>query len=383
MKPTKVLLIHNIMWSHYKATVFSELAKLQDSNNFELFVVQVAATEKQRSNIGAMDKSIHKYPYGLLFEEPLDEVSWYKLAYVFIKTIFAEKFDVIVIPGYAYSFCWLAVFIARVKRKRLVMSFDSTENDNPRILWKEYIKKIFIKKFSSYLCYGTKSKEYLMKLGADPQKIYIRCQATDNQSILNVYLNSRKNRATKLAELKLPAMNFIYVGRLSKEKNVSRLLTAFKTFKQNNISAREWGLIIVGDGPERLSLSSWALENKVQSVCFVGGKSWLEVPEYYSLSDVFILPSLSEPWGLVVNEAMVCGLPVIVSNKCGSAPDLVHEHKNGFTFDPLDVHELEERLSYFADNKSDISRMSQHSLDIVTGYSPEAAARQMLMGILL
>lgn len=382
MRRIKILLIHNIMWSHYKAKIFSELAKLQDIGNFELLVIQVAATEKGRTTIGAIDPSIHKYPYKLLFEAPFEEIPWYKLAYSTIKTMLARDFDVIVIPGYAYSFCWVSMIIAKAKRKKLVMSFDSTEIDKPRIVWKECIKKYFMKGFSSYLCYGTKSKEYLMKLGAAPQNIFIRCQATDNQTILDNYLIARDDRSRRLAELRLPAMNFIYVGRLSKEKNLMCLLTAFKAFKQNNIAAREWGLIIVGDGPERAFLSSWVLYNKVNDVCFVGGKSWREVPVYFTLSDVLVLPSLSECWGLVVNEAMVCGLPVIVSNKCGAAFDLVHEKMNGFTFNPLDVNELEERLSYFANNKTAIPRMSQHSLDIISSYSPEVAAKQILNGIL-
>jgi glycosyltransferase involved in cell wall biosynthesis len=370
------------MWSHYKAKVFSELAKLQDIYNFELLVVQMATTEKLRSNLGAVDLSIHQYPYKLLFEAPLEKISWYKMSYSTIKTMLATEFDVMVIPGYAYLFCWLSMIIVKAKSKKVVMSFDSTENDHPRFFWKELIKKVIVKRCSSYLCYGTKSKEYLIKLGANPQRIFIRCQATDNQTILNVYLCARHNRPSMLAELRQPAMNFIYVGRLSKEKNLICLLTAFKAFKQNYSNACEWGLIIVGDGPERAFLSSWVLENKVNDICFVGGKTWREVPVYYSLSDVFVLPSLSEPWGLVVNEAMVCGLPVIVSNKCGAAYDLVCENKNGFTFDPRDVNELVERLSYFANNKADIPRMSQHSLDIISVYSPKNAAKQMLAGIL-
>ncbi len=382
MGSLKILILHNIMFSHYKAKVFSELAKLQETNKINIFVVQIATTEKQRPILGEIDYSIHRYPYKLLFDLPLEKVPWYKHIYAIVQVLVDYEYDVIVIPGYIYLFCWAAMAISIIRGKKLILAFDSTEMDNVRKPWKENVKKFFIRRFSSYLCYGTKSKSYLIKLGANHRNIFIRCQATDNQTIFDEYCNSQNNRACNLSKMGLPNMNFIYVGRLIKEKNIITLLAAYGAFKYNNPYGNDWGLIIVGDGPEREMLTGWVADNDIKDVCFVGGKTWKEVPKYYALSDVFVLPSISEAWGLVVNEAMTCGLPVIVSNKCGAVPDLVHDNENGFTFDPLNIKQLEGLLSYFANNKDFVKKMGKQSRDIISHYTPENAAMQMVKGIL-
>jgi len=104
-------------------------------------------------------------------------------------------------------------------------------------------------------------------------------------------------------------------------------------------------------------------------------------PEFYALADVLVLPSFSEPWGLVVNEAMVCGLPVIVSNRAGASFDLVKNGKNGFTFNPYDWKELAELMRKFTKGEVDIKEMGYNSKEIIREYTPEKAARQMLVGI--
>jgi glycosyltransferase involved in cell wall biosynthesis len=171
------------------------------------------------------------------------------------------------------------------------------------------------------------------------------------------------------------------VGRLSSEKNVETLLSAFSKLKSENTLAGNWGLIIVGDGPERQNLTKMVTDGNIPNVYFAGGKSWKEVPVFYALSSVFVLPSLSEPWGLVANEAMVCGLPVILSSRCGAAYDILDNGANGFMFDPLDVSELAGRLSYFVDNQDEIERMGANSQHIISGYTPLHAAEQMKQGI--
>ena len=153
------------------------------------------------------------------------------------------------------------------------------------------------------------------------------------------------------------------------------------TLKSSNLLAQDWGLILVGDGPQRQELTALCAELDANDVYFAGGKSWREVPEFYALADVFVLPSKSEPWGLVVNEAMVCGLPVLVSNHCGSAYDLVQEGRNGFTFDPFNEQELLEKLSYFVTNSKQLATMGTRSREIITKFSPRNAALQMFKGI--
>ena len=376
----RLLLLHNILWSHYKATVFSELNALIKSK-YDLQVIQFAVTEKQRKNLGELDLSLHKYPYKLLFNCSLDEMSQYKKIMAIFGALKTNPYDIIIIPGYAYLMCWVALLYSKLKRKVIIVSFDSTDMDNPHPWYKEAIKKWFIAQCNAGYTYGTKSKEYLMKLGMKSEVIFTRCQATNNEKIYELCSEARSKRDHLVRDLGVSPFNFIYVGRLSNEKNIERMLLAFDKLKKNHALADSWGLIIVGAGPEKDHLQRIIAVHGIPNVYFVGGHSWTNVVKYYAISNVFVLPSLSEPWGLVVNEAMICGLPVIVSNRCGAAYDLVIQGENGFTFDPQDTEALTRHLVYFLDNPEALARMGDRSKHIITDYTPERAAKQMYEGL--
>jgi glycosyltransferase involved in cell wall biosynthesis len=100
------------------------------------------------------------------------------------------------------------------------------------------------------------------------------------------------------------------------------------------------------------------------------------------LSNVLVLPSTSEPWGLVVNEAMACGLPVIVSDRCGCVADLIDDGKTGFVVDPAHPDQLTYHLRQFMDGQVDVAKLSQAAKERIAHYSPAAVAREMLAGFM-
>jgi len=378
----KVLIIHNIAWSHYKAVVFSKFYEIAKNNHFDLKVIQIALNEKGRKKLGDLDLSIHNYPYKLLFNKSYEETNLFERVRRLINEIKNFNPDIIVVPGYFDIAYWFVLIYAKLNKKKIITGFDSTEYDHKRIWFKEKIKKIFIKLCDGVFCYGTKSREYVCKLGMRDDKVFIRFQATDNNTIEKIYLEKFKLKENLKNSYKIrKKYNFIYVGRLSPEKNVKLLIEAFYEInKFENVI--DWGLIIVGDGPQKEELMN--LVNKLglkDFIYFVGGKNWKEVIDFYALSDVFILPSISEPWGLVVNEAMICGLPVIVSKRCGSYWDLVKEGVNGFGFDPFNQKELVEIMLKFIKGDVDIRKMGEESKKIIKDYTPENAANQMFLGI--
>lgn len=378
---TRILLLHNILWSHYKGLVFSELYKILDKNAFDFTVLQFANTEKQRKGLGKVDISCHDYPYELLFDSSLEEVPLIKKITTFFKVLGQHQYDIIIIPGYAYIFCWIAWLVSITRGKDIIISFDSTEMDNPHVWYKEALKKMFISKCDGAFCYGKKARDYLLKLGMTDNDIHQRCQATDNDMIKKLSSAAVDMKHQLIKAHSVSNYNFIYVGRLSREKNIEALLSAFGKLKIENALAENWGLIIVGDGPDRQSLTQMVSDHNIMNVYFAGGKSWEEVPVFYAMSDVFVLPSLSEPWGLVVNEAMVCGLPVIVSDRCGAAHDVLEDGENGFVFNPLDIDELAGKLGYFVGNQKEIERMGTNSRNMISNYTPLHAAQQMKRGI--
>lgn len=381
MKTYKCLIFHSLLWSHYKGEVFSRLYELVKDTNIDIKVVHIALNEYGRKFLGDIDLSIHRYPYEILFDRPLEETRAIDRILSTLKVFLKYRPDVVVINGWHDYYCWVITLIAKLWGKKVILQNDSTELDKKRKSYIEIFKRIFIKSCDAYMCYGTASINYLKRLGASDNKTFVRVQATDNTTIWHIFQKSLKHRQIKIQKYKWKEKNFIFVGRLSPEKNILTLIKAFASIKKKSKLSDEWGLIIVGDGPQRRAIEDFMKKFGLEDVYLVGGKSWKEVPEYYALADVFVLPSISEPWGLVVNEAMACGLPVIVSKKAGSYWDLVHEGVNGFGFDPYNQQELEDIMLKFVEGKVDIKLMGEKSREIIAPYTPENSARHMLESI--
>ena len=140
-----------------------------------------------------------------------------------------------------------------------------------------------------------------------------------------------------------------------------------------------WKLVIVGDGPIMTAVQSFIEESDLDgSVQLPGWVTFERLPAYYGLAGAFVHASMRETWGVVVNEAMAAELPVIVSNRCGSATELVCEGHNGFTFDPANVIELSELLWKVAHGSCDRASMSVASHEIIQGWTPNTYAESLL-----
>ena len=371
----KILIIHQWLWAHYKAKIYSELQTIVNKNNDKLLVLQTSANELTRAKLGKADERIHQYDYKLLYDEYYENISNFRRFKAMLYWVRKFKPDVVNISGYYEPVMNLILLYCKLRRIKVVISIDSTESDNPNVGWREKIKSLVVNMGNGFFCYGSKSAEYMYKLGISPEKILLKNNAVDNQKVASIYQEAQKSREIKKNILGLRKYNFIYVGRLIKFKNIDNLLAAYK-----NLNTPDWGLIILGNGSEEEKLKHYVSENQLEGVCFVDGKQWFEVPEYMALADIFILPSFSEPWGLVVNEAMACGMPVLVSEKCGSAPDLVHENKNGFKFDPFDVVQMTEKMNEFVLKPEIIEPFGLKSKQIIQNFSPEKVAEEMWAG---
>ena len=364
----RVLLIHNILWSHYKAKVFSELYAQTEAAHLDLYVVQIARTDYSRKGLGEADPEIHRYPYTVLFDS-FYAVSFWERAKRIRQEI--DKFNptTVVLYGYYDPAVWLLTAYLRAKGIRIIQTVDSVETDNERRPHKEWIKRQLLRQADLVFCYGKPQRAYLRRLGVPDEKIHIRVQATDHQHLLERY------RANTPSPPGLPERFFLYIGRYSEEKNLPALIQAFHAIEG------DWGLVLVGSGRMEAALRDQAAALQDPRIRIEGGKSWDEVVDYYRSATVFVLPSLSEPWGLVVNEAMWCRLPVLVSTHCGCVEDLVHPERNGLRFDPKEAGALAAGLAHFVAHPERIAAMGAQSFEIIQAYTPERAAAQMLTGI--
>ena len=376
----RILIVHNQLWAHYKAIIFNELQKIISQNPAdELLVVQIASVEKSRVNLGDSDLSIHQYPYKLLHEGTLEDFGVWERILGIVKAIRVFKPTLVNLTGYYDLASWVVLFYCKIKGIKTILSNESTATDHSRNKVKELVKSLIIKQFDGFFNFGTLSKNYLLSLGGKPEQMLVNRNCVDNVTLKKVYDNSIVDRKEVQQKLGLASKNFIFVGRLIEFKNLFRFLEAFHLAQQK--SNLDWGVIILGDGELKTDLQHLIAEKNISKVSFQQGVSWQQVPEYLALSDVLVLPSYSEPWGLVVNEAMACGLPVLVSEKCGCAIDLVKNGENGFTFESENLDDFTGKLLQFMRmSEADFKKMAVISEKIIREYSPENVGKEMYEG---
>lgn len=381
----RILIVHNILWAHYKAVVFQALQRAADQQpGVVLKVLQIARNERSRAGLeAATDAStpVYAYNYELLFDRFYEDVSLRERAAVLLRHVRAFRPDVINLTGYYDPAQMLVLLWARANGVRVVMQNETTAADHPRGGWKERLKRWVFGRCDGFFCFGEQSAKYLIESGVSPSKILLRKNAVDNDALRLAHDRALPARAQQQQTLGIRPNNFIFVGRLIAVKNLPNLLAAFAQARQQSPNAADWGLLLLGDGPEQALLQQKIDELDLSdAVQLLPGRPWFRVPDILALSNVLVLPSTSEPWGLVVNEAMACGLPVLVSDRCGCVPDLVHHGENGFVFDLGQPAELTHYLTRFMSGKVDVGPMSRLARESVVPYAPEAVAQEMLAG---
>jgi len=370
----RLLVVHQFVWAHYKAKIYSELHK-QLPADMDWHVLQLSVSEGTRTKIGNIDWSLHQYPVTLLYEELLEKTPFWGRFWKVMQWVRAYRPDAINLPGYYDMAMNLVSLYCKATGVKVIMANDSTEADNPNVGWREAIKRFFIQRADGFYCYGSKSAEYMIKMGAKPNQIFVANNAVDNDTIRKNYLAALPSKESVKQQQGYRPHNFIFVGRLFRVKNLFNLLAAYQ-----QVARQDWGFLFVGSGDEQAEMEVFCQKNDLTGVHFIPGQAWYDVPALMGLGDVFVLPSYSESWGLVVNEAMVCEMPVLVSNRCGSSHDLVENGVNGFTFDPYDVDELAEKMKWFMEHSDQIPYMGHASFQKIQRFSPQQVAKEMIEG---
>lgn len=359
----KVLVIHNILWAHYKSVLFQEIQK-NFSEQHEFHVLQIAKNELARKNMEA-EQVAYRYNYTLLFDEYIENIPKIKEIYEVIKFILKYKPDVINVSGYGANISTIpVVFLFKLLGKKIILSNESTLADASTGGLKGWVKKLIVKLCDGYVVFGNSSEKLMLNLGATEDKLWIKNAAVvDNKSIREVY--ERAKTQNNFPEIKTKN-NFIFAGRISAEKNVLLLIKAFQ-----NIMPDDWGLIIVGNGNQEDALKK-QIALKPQNIYKYDAVPWDVVPKFFAKSDSLVLPSSSEPWGLVVNEAMICGLAVITSEAVGCTENLVKN--NGFVVKTNSLSDLESAMIQIIQSDN-LNIMKEQSLQIIEKFTVESVAK--------
>jgi glycosyltransferase involved in cell wall biosynthesis len=279
--------------------------------------------------------------------------------------------DTIVCGGYNYLASWQALRWAKHNRVAFLLWCESTANDNRagrRVI--ESLKRNFFEKCDGCIVPGTGAGQYARQMGVSPDQIFTAPNAVDNELFASRANDARQNALRVKAELNLPERYFLFAGRHVKSKGVFELLEAYARLDQNLRS--HVGLVFAGDGPLRPELEHIAKSIHPGAIRFPGFVQRDELASYYGLADCLVFPTHSDPWGLVVNEAMACGLPLICGQRAGCAADLVKS--NGRLIDSRNVGQLAKAMEELAGDADLRHQMSGDSLEIIQNYSPEICA---------
>lgn len=374
---TRRLVILTEIISPYRLPLFNALARRQD---VDLHVIFLAETDPSLRQWRVYKEEI-KFSHEIL-------PSWRKRlgGYNLLlnrgvgRALNAASPDIILCGGYSYIASWQALLWARSRHIPFLLWSESHLQDRRRgHFLVEFLKSQFLRKCDGFIVPGQAAQEYLRAHRIRQQSVFVAPNAVDNDLFSTGAATARQNAAARRRELDLPNRYFLFVGRLVREKGVFDLLAAYARLSER--MRQEIELVFVGDGPSRQRLEVQAASIQPGVVKFAGFAHREELATYYGLAEALVLPTYTDTWGLVVNEAMACGSPLILSRVAGCAADLVKENWNGLLVPPADVASLASAMESLASQPDLCSTMGARSVEHISKYSPEewskAIARAM------
>lgn len=355
----KVLFLTNIP-SPYRVDFFNELGKICN-----LTVLYERKKAKNRNDIW---QSKNKKNFKEIFLKGIEIGDESSLSFKVLKYLRDKSYDVIVIGGYSTLTGMLAIKYLRMKKIPFILSSDGgfIKKDSA---FKFNIKKYFISSAKAWLSTGENTTNYLINYGAEKKGIYVYpFTSIKKEDVMeDILSNKEKNNIRKNLGIKYDKV-IISVGQFIHRKGYDILLNSCKDLSS------EIGVYIIGGDPTNEYLE---LKSKIglKNVHFIEFKSSEELKEYYKCADLFVLPTREDIWGLVINEAMSFGLPVITTKKCIAGLELVKENKNGYIIDSEDSEQLSEKIKYILNNENIKENMSKNSLKIISKYTIESMAK--------
>jgi glycosyltransferase involved in cell wall biosynthesis len=248
-------------------------------------------------------------------------------------------------------------------------SFVSSNPTGMRRFIKAFFHKIMKLVLNGVLTIGTKNREYYASIGFREDRLFRMPYAVDNEWFATRIASAAQQRETFRAELGLEPGRPIalFASKLQPRKRAQDLIRAFGKIADDPKARRPY-LLIAGDGELRDELQALAADAPADSIHFLGFRTQSELPPLYDICDVFVLPSNTEPWGLVTNEAMTAGRAIIATTEVGSAQDLVQDGENGFIIEPGDIDSLASHLLSLFTDQDLCDRMGQKSLEIIENW---------------
>jgi len=245
-------------------------------------------------------------------------------------------------------------------------SFPPPEDSVRRRIRARLLRLLF-RNTTGFMVSGVLNAEYYRHYGADPSRFFLLPWAVDNERFekASCFATGERERMRESLGIRPDQIVFAFSAKLVERKDPMTLLRAYERMPDRDRAV----ILFLGDGILREPLESYAREHELTGARFAGFVNQSELPRYYGLADVFVLPSAYEPRGAVINEAMACGLPVIVTDRCGSIGDIVLEGENAFIYPSGDAAALTASMTQLVDDPSLRLRMAARSRQIIATWT--------------
>jgi glycosyltransferase involved in cell wall biosynthesis len=281
-----------------------------------------------------------------------------------------RSFDALWINGWANLTNWLAWVISGLTGMPLLLRTESDGIEERTGAFGGIRRSLLTMMFSRVACFlaiGSNNRNFYRSHGVPENRIFWTPYAVDNEFFISQAQRLRDQRSLLRQKdgIAVDRPLVLFCGKLVPKKRPMDLLQAFCSLASQVPAS----LGFAGDGPLRQEMQEFVEANRLSNVHFLGFRNQTELPACYAMSDVLVLPSAKETWGLVVNEAMCFGLPVIASDRVGAAADLVQSGRNGFRYSARDIAALTRALSCLLTNNAKRIRMGRESFEIISKWN--------------
>lgn len=291
-----------------------------------------------------------------------------------ITALLSNRFDVLLVHGYNSLTNLLAIVIAKLTGTKVLMRGDTRLQAHHRKTGlKALFKRMVFKCCDGFVAIGSLNREYYLKHGVPPERVFFAPFCVNNQQFATSPEFRDQHRNTIRSELGFESDSLIvlFASKLIRLKRTDDLIRAFAGLADQFPKAY---LVIVGSGEEEANLRSLADALGGQRIRFLGFRNQSQLPLIFAASDVFVLPGDTESWGLVINEVMAAGIPVVVSNEIGAAPDLVQGRETGFVFPCGNLHELALAVRRLLADRPLRERMSANAVSLIRRWDVDECA---------
>lgn len=360
------IIVSTTLLARFRVNWLEELAK-----HAEVSVYYLYSEDKERDKKWFSDQRDSNIKFVQMKGKKIGKLG--KISRDFIKEVKKNHYDVIILDGYGFFNQLLNVRFLNKKKLNYFVNIDGYVDTNIGTSFFDKIKRRIIRSMRYFLCGSLSGKQYLMNCGVDESRIF-------NHVFTSLYKKDIFDNTPNLAEKKTLKEKLgikeehvvISVGRFTYlngyGKGYDAVLRAAKRLSS------DIGWYIVGGEPteEFVKMTS---ELNLTNVHYVDFKTKEELKEYYRASDIFVLMTVGDVWGLVINEAMACGLPVISTDKCVAGRELIEDGKNGFIIGVGDDENLAERVSRIIYDKDKLDEMGKKSLEVIKNCTIEEMAK--------